>query len=267
MKHDEAYELIDAYVLGTLSEAERAGVEEHLAGGCPACDARMAEAGEVVVELARGLERLEPSPEVKRSLMMRVAGQSIPDARASGRRSRSAVWPIRALAVLSSAAVVAMFFWGVSLNKKVEELHSRAVESEERLARLLEDNAVQNEAAILLGKPCTKLVDLKGVEPNPQAFAKMFLHPEETVAVLYAYQLPVVPSDRRYQVWVKQNDSARAVGSFTVREDGSALLEFRGLPPTTTIDSFIVTIEPVEGVSQPSGMTYLLGSNPLRNIH
>jgi len=171
------------------------------------------------------------------------------------------------LAFGSIAAVIVLALWNVSLNNRVRDLQSQLTNSNSKLNELIADNSVQNEATILLGKPCTKLVDLKGVAPNKQAFAKLFLHPDEDVGVFYAYQMPTAPANRQYQVWIKRGGVTQSVGAFTVREDGSALLEFRGLPKVPTIDSFMVTIEPLEGAAEPTGMTYLRGPNPLSNIH
>ena len=59
----------------------------------------------------------------------------------------------------------------------------------------------------------------------------------------------------------------QSIGVFSVAEDGSAVLKMQSLPTTSTIDSFIVTIEPEGGLLVPSGMVYLTGLNIIQDIN
>jgi anti-sigma-K factor RskA len=270
MEHKEAYELIDAYVFGTLDESEYLSVEKHLETKCEECYARLREVGEVSVELAKGLRGTSPPAGLKLSLMEQVnKTTAIPvsaETAVSSKQQAGNAWS-KVLTIGGLAAVIALSFWNVSLNSRITSLQSQLENSSVKLNQLVADNSVQNDATMLLGKPCTKLVDLSGVDPNPQAFAKLFLHPDEDFAVFYAYQLPDAPEGREYQAWIKRDGSAQSVGVFTVEEDGYAILKFRGLPKVTSIDSFMVTIEPMGGVKEPTGMRYLLGYNTLSKVH
>ncbi len=270
MEHKEAYELLDAYVFGTLTEAERQDVEKHLETKCAECYARLREVGEVSVELAAGLKRTLPPSDLNLSLMERIGKTTvIPEAPERSKRAEKATGfsLYQALAITGAVAVVALSFWNVSLNSRITNLQNKLADSSDKLEKLVADNSIQNDATILLGKPCTRLVDLAGVEPNPQAFAKLFLHPDEDFGVFYAYQMPTAPEGREYQAWIKRDGITQSVGVFTVQENGSALIELRGLPKVPTIDSFMVTIEPVGGVESPTGMMYLLGYNTLSKTH
>ncbi len=270
MEHKEAYELIDAYVFGTLAESEFQAVEKHLETKCEECYARLREAGEVSVELAQGLKVTSPPASLKLALMEQVNKTTVlpesNEASADKPQQGGGAWT-KALTLVGAAAVIALSFWNVSLNSRITSLQSQLKESSAKLNRLVADNSVQNDATMLLGKPCTRLVDLAGVDPNPQAFAKLFLHPDEDFAVFYAYQLPDVPEGREYQAWIKRDGTTQSVGVFTVEEDGYAILKFRGLPKVTSIDSFMVTIEPMGGAKKPTGMRYLLGYNTLSKVH
>ncbi len=264
MEHKEIYELIDAYVFGILSQDEFEAVEKHLESKCTDCLQRLREVGELSVGLAKGLKETTPPAHLKTSLMEAVEKTMISTESVTPKNN---MFQSKIITVLGTAAIILLVLWNGSLNFKVSELHSQLENSIKKLDRLVADNSVQNEATLLLGKPCTKLVDLQGVSPNLQASAKMFLHPDEDFGILYAYQLPVAPADKEYQVWLKQDGIMQSVGSFTVQENGSALIEVRGLQKIPTIDSFMVTIEPVGGVDSPTGMTYLLGQNTLSSLH
>ena len=264
MEHKDIYELIDEYVFGTLSDAENIAVEKHLDSNCPECLAKLRQVGEVSVVLANGITQTAPPDSLKKTLMHEIKKTVVLPLSTQKQGSSTSS---KIFAVLGAVAVVALIVWNGSLNTKLIELQSQLINSSEKLDRLIADNVVQNEATLLLGKPCTKLVDLQGVSPNQQASAKIFLHPDEDYGVLYAYQLPLAPSDKEYRVWLKHDGIIQSVGVFTVQDDGSALLEVRGLPKVPTIDSFMVTIEPISGVKIPTGMTYLKGQNPLSTLH
>ncbi|MBN4056805.1 anti-sigma factor [bacterium AH-315-J21] len=276
MEHKEAYELIDAYVFGTLSDAEHQAVEEHLQTKCALCHARLREVGDVSLYLAQGLIESSPSAGLKVSLMQQVSKTTV-ISKTSDDSTSSSISPTetssawlkwsKALTMTGAVAVVVLAFWNVTLNSKISNLQDELANSSIKLNRLAADNSIQNDATILLGKPCTRLVDLAGVEPNPQAFAKLFLHPDEDFGVFYAYKLPDVPEGREYQAWIKHDSVTQSVGVFTVQNDGYALLKFRGLPTVASIDSFMVTIEPIGGVKEPTGMRYLLGYNTLSKVH
>jgi anti-sigma-K factor RskA len=73
------------------------------------------------------------------------------------------------------------------------------------------------------------------------------------------YRLPQTPEGMEYQLWVLREGKPTSVGTFTVAEDGSAMLKLKALPTPTEIASFEVTIEPEGGMPQPTGMMYLTG--------
>lgn len=55
-----------------------------------------------------------------------------------------------------------------------------------------------------------------------------------------------------------------SAGTFTVTNDGSAMLSLEALPDSSQIAAFEVTIEPVGGQTEPTGMMYLTGPNTLQ---
>ena len=100
---------------------------------------------------------------------------------------------------------------------------------------------------------------LKGVEPNTQAFGKVVLDPERGAAVVHMYRLPQTPEGMEYQLWVMREGKPTSVGLFTVAENGRGILKLHGLPDPSSIASYVVTIEPEGGQSEPTGMMYLTG--------
>ena len=276
MNHDSAYEQLEAFVFGTLDESEAAGVESHLATGCEACHARVREISELSVQLASAVPQHDPPAAIKRKLMASVAAapraaeRSVPavprsmPAREAKRRSGWSMW---IPSLVTAAAAVIILMWTFGLKTEVSSLRVALDDSRQELDRMREEMGASNEAARLLGLPCTRLVDLAGVDPNPQAAGRVVLHPDEPVGVLYVYHMPEAPEGRQYQLWTLRDGVPVGVGLFTVAEDGSAVLRMAPGPDPTSINEFKVTIEPMGGRQTPQGMLYLTGANTLVPMH
>lgn len=130
---------------------------------------------------------------------------------------------------------------------------------QEEIETMRRDLAAYEDATLLLGQPGMQFVDLNGVEPNAQAFGKVVIDPNRGTGIVYMYRLPQTPEGMEYQLWVLREGKPTSVGTFTVAEDGSAMLSMKSIPSPTEIASFNVTIEPVGGMPEPTGMMYLTG--------
>src|SRR5687767_2212001 len=65
-------ELVAAHALGALDEEERAGLERHLAAGCPVCGPELAAMGRVAEAIALAPLPVMPRPEVRGELLARA---------------------------------------------------------------------------------------------------------------------------------------------------------------------------------------------------
>ena len=166
-------------------------------------------------------------------------------------------------AVAGTAAAIVLLIWTLSLNQQLKTIHNELSTSQNQITRLETQMAAYTDAALLLGKPCTQMGSLDGVDPNPEAFGQVLLHPDETFGVFYVYRMPQPPQGMEYQLWMLRDGKPTSVGLFTVLADGTAILKMDALPNPTSIEEFVVTIEPSGGQEQPTGMLYLTGPNPL----
>lgn len=153
-----------------------------------------------------------------------------------------------------------------SLRGMVEEMRDEYTElqrnltvRQEEIETMRRDLAAYEDATLLLGQPGMQFVDLDGVEPNAQAFGKVVIDPNRGTGIVYMYRLPQQPEGMEYQLWVLREGKPTSVGTFTVADDGSAMLSMKSLPSLTEIASFRVTIEPEGGMPEPTGMMYLTG--------
>ncbi len=269
MDHKEAYDLIEPYVFGTLETEKVAQVDSHLDTGCAECVEHLRDVAELSTKLANTVPYHNPPEDLKDRLFERIGA-----GRGSHARGRPIVpWLSAAVGV---AASVVLFMWTLSLRQEIDTLtadlavsQATATAVEGDLAELRQETAdvFLKDAIALLAKPCTRLLDLAGVAPNPQAFAKILLHPEETFGIIYVYKMPQTPEGMEYQLWMMRGDEAYSLTTFNVAEDGSAVLKMQSLPEPSTINEFKVTIEPRGGQTTPTGMLYLTGVNTVGTMH
>jgi anti-sigma-K factor RskA len=89
--HKRWTEDLAAYLLGSLEPGEAAAFERHLEG-CERCSEELRWLEPAVHTLPEAVERQEPSPHLRASLMAEVRGDAREDARVDRRPARAAPW-------------------------------------------------------------------------------------------------------------------------------------------------------------------------------
>ena len=231
MDRERFDELKDAFVLGALPEEERRELEEYLAAH-PERQAEIDELGAVAGLLALSPREQEPSPELRRSIM------DVVEAEAERPRARSGsvlaglreFLSIRNLALGAAALlVIGLFSWNVVLQGEMRDLQSR----------------VQSMQA---SEGDSRMVALEGSGPARQVSADVMIL-EDHRAVLMAEDMPPVPEDKTFQIWVIEKDVPRPSGVFEVGEDQVAVVVEN---PVEGADAIAVTVEPEGGSPQPT---------------
>lgn len=241
MDHKEAYELLESYSLGILEPEETQGLEIHLDSGCVLCEEHLRDLGRLSVQMADSLPKHEPSDSVKEKLMARVRDRGAAKMKSPQFRNKAG-W------IVASAALAAALF----LTIKVTNLQNDVNQLSQTLAET-------EDVTELLSSPGMQFVDLKGVEPNAQAFGKVVVNQEKGNAVVYMYRLPQTPEGMEYQLWVMRDGKPSSAGVFTVSEEGRGVITLFDMIDPETFPTFLVTIEPEGGEIAPTGMMYLTG--------
>jgi hypothetical protein len=206
MDHKEAYDLVESYAFGTLEAELYPGLEAHLDSGCEQCLSRLREAGELSLKLARSVPMVDPPEEIEEKLMSRIREGRAKEEPSRPRRLQFPGW----MAVAAAVIIVAMGSGYVMLALQNSRLKQQLEEA--------------SDVTWLLKSPGWQFVDLEGVDPNPQAFGKVVMHPDKGAAVVYMYRLPQTPEGMEYQLWVMHEGKPTSAGVFTVSPDGSAML-------------------------------------------
>ena len=231
MDHGRFEELRDAYVLGALPEGERQEFEAYLAAH-PDRQAEIGELGAVAGLLALSPQEHEPSPELRSRIMDAVGAEAV---RSSVSHRSWLAWLGQFLGprnlALGAAAllVIGLFSWSMLLQGEVQDLQGR----------------VQSLQSQPQGP---QMVKLGGAGTEQGARAELVTL-EGDRAVLVVEDMPPVPEDKTYQIWVIEDDVPKPSGLFEPNRDSvAAVVEH----PLKGGDVVAVTVEPEGGSPKPT---------------
>lgn len=258
-------EVLPAYALEALGAAEARAVREHVRV-CPACRRELA----AYQATAEGLVLAAPPAVPSRGLRSRVLGVALADApdraREPARASwverlrtslRELVWP--SLTQLSPALAALALVLAVVATWQVISLQSTLAEQRAANRFLAEQVAARDRLVADLLGPGLATRELRGTDAAPDARATLFLNPDRPTALLSLTNLPSLPEDRAYQVWLIR-DGRRTSGGLVVPDrEGSGRLAIHAVEPLSAYQSVGITVEPRAGSPGPTGPRVLGG--------
>jgi anti-sigma-K factor RskA len=277
--HEPFDELAAGYALGALDGDDLARFEAHLRTGCTACQEALRAHEGTLVDLARDLADLaSPPPRIRAAVLADLdATRGVTPLR---RPARPVAWLRTAagMALAASLAAAGVGLWMDGRHRtELARVESEATRLREQLARLESDVAGQREQvarmerettglrtelaaerrlAALLADPETRVVQLGGLDPSPQAEARVVWN-EKRGGLFVASDLPPAPEGKAYELWAIAGGTPRPAGLFTVDAKGVGSLTVEPIADVAKVDQFAVTLEPAGGVPSPTGAMYL----------
>ncbi len=251
--------VLEQYVLGDLSAAERAEVEQY-ARQYPAIRSEI-EAIEAALETSARLNAIAAPAALEQQILEKIDAREKTQA-ATGPPKRRRVGP--AVLLLMLAAALALLVWGLSQNQKARQTEAELDALQVRFDSLAADcaqlesgsEAYQRLINFLLD-PDTEPTLINGTDKAPSANAVVYWNPAARQASLQVLELPAPPPDRQYQLWAIVDNGQESMGVFEVEADGRALID---LPFEAEPNAFAVTLEPRGGSPSPTlSEMYLLG--------
>ena len=237
MKHDQIHEILPAYALGCLDEAEAELVSGHLAT-CAKCNEQFLEYRSTVDALAYGSPSISPPDSLKQKLMQRVQSTAeIPSVlQPASKRWKwkslwqpfSPAWAFASLALVISLSVINLMQW-----------HNT--------------QTLQKEVAVEL-----LVLKMKGTHRAPKGDGTFVISQDRKKGVLVASDLPIPDGSQQYQLWMKKNGQQVSGGVFSVTPTGYAVVEIQSKESLSSFRSFEVTLEPAGGSPTQTGHLYMV---------
>lgn len=243
--HDEVREMLPAYAIGALDRDEAAKADAHLAS-CDSCPALLEEYRSVAAGLAVSVPVARPPRNLKARTMHRALSGEKPSAairqvaRAEPPRFRS--WFVTGL--VTAALVFALAALGMNVWQDLE------------LGRQIK--AQRDMLTVLAYEQGTAQI-VRGTNQAPDAVGRLYLDIDSSVAALVTVNMPPLPANRVYQVWLTAADGHKASGGvFQVDPEGNGLLLVRAPQSLNNYAQVGVTPEPAGGSSAPTAQPVLL---------
>ena len=264
-------EELELFALGALPEDEATALQSHVSG-CGECAMKLAQARGNAAMLAFAVKQDKPAGTVKAELMARI--------RANREAEERNTWPSKIQIVEGEEAkrkpkVDAKSSWwnwvlvpaavGLAVVSFALSWQNRRIATElqkERQAAetLIHDREQIEKLVSVLASPDTVTVKLAGTG-DPASTSGLVKYNGKTGIVLYAAELPALPADKSYQMWlVPANGAPISAGLLGPGGHAWGSMWTAEVPANTQAKAFAVTIEPVGGMPQPTGQKVLLGT-------
>lgn len=267
--HSEKFEeLCAGYVLHALDEDEREEFEAMLAEASDEERSLYQEMWTTANQLAFSVEESEPSAKVKEQLMAEIRSDadeasvtSIDEAKDSSEEGFN--WSAFAVAASFALMIISLslIFYSFNLSSEITNKEEVITEQQTEITELKSELQRKEEMLAILEAREVDLVAMAGLEVNPDGYGKVIWDSEKQQALLQVSNLPTVPDDKDYQLWLMVNNKPVSAGVFAVNSEGDKFFKIEQMAKAdeASTNAFAITMEPKGGVPQPTGDMYLMG--------
>ena len=253
---------LELYALGALSDQQAAEVCEHVFI-CSLCAAKLAESRAHASLLAFSVEQEKPSSTAKEKLFARIAAErttnavgspSTPGAIRAAKKPAARWWDWVLVPATAALAILSFALWRQNVQLFAE------LRNAQQMAADFEKERVHVQKLInVLSSPDTITVKLAGTADGTHNTG-IVRYDSASGLVVYTADLPALPSDKVYQMWlVPIKGGPISAGTFVPPGPGQSHMFTAEVSSNAEPKAFAVTIEPVGGVPQPTGPKVLLG--------
>lgn len=290
MKQEQRHthlELCIPYILGRLNPGNKKQFEAHLRTGCKECTKELAELQNALALLPLTLKQQVPSSGANARLITKAVGgkfeqprpeksrieKSRPERTVKPQIARRSPEPIETTATTAPtvqrswygyAATFAMILIIVAFGLYINNLIKTIGNQNTQVVALQDELQRRGEALKILQSQRIEMVLMNGLEVNPTGYGKIIWDPVKKNAIFQVANLPAVPQDKDYQLWIIKNKKPVSAGVFTITSGKGGEIFFKlmnlDVGEKKEFDAFAVTLEPKGGVPQPTGAMYLLGA-------
>ena len=230
-------ELLPAYALDILDEAEAKTVSSHLAG-CESCRAELSAYRQVVEDIPLAMAQVDPPAKLKDKVLQQAANSKSP----AGTQPAGNWWQEFKSRLLPAAPV-----WGMVSLVLIVLLGASNLFLWQRLNQV--ENA-QNRLAT---------VPLMGTDLTPGATGMLVISTDGEHGTLVVDGLPDLDDSEQYQLWLIRDGKRTSGGVFSVDSEGYGSVWISSADPLVSYQGVGITIEPAGGSPAPTGERVLGG--------
>lgn len=266
-QNEQFEELCAGYVLNALEPEERKAFEQMLEQADDEQLELFQKLKSAADNLAFGTERLEPGEIVKERLFQAINDdleeyrekEDGEDASSPVNRTTLAIAASFALLIVS----LSLIFYSLNLSSQLDTKNETIEEQQAAISELNRELEQKNELLEILESREVNMVVMRGMEASPEGYGKIIWDAQNEQALLQVSNLPPVPNDMEYQLWIIRDNKPVSAGMFAVHDPGrDAFFKIERMDSTSrqATNAFAVTLEPKGGMPQPTGDMYLMGN-------
>lgn len=249
--HPQFEEDLALYALGTLDRESRLALEEHLEG-CASCGRELEQLRGDMALLALSPAVSSPPDRARERLLNAIAREP----RRAAFSKRYGWWALIPYVAAAALAVVAIVVWRQNSSLRHQLTALQASWAQQRL----ELEQARHTLATFTS-PEAMRVTLVAVKTPPQPQGKAFYLRSEGRLIFLANNLPQLPSNRAYELWLIPTAGAPIpAGTFKPDPRGSATLVNPPIPAGVEAKTFAITVEPESGSPAPTSQPVMVGA-------
>ncbi|MFM2017772.1 MAG: hypothetical protein RL007_1428 [Bacteroidota bacterium] len=254
--------ILESYAMGFAS-AEEAKLVAEMCAKHPEVKAEL-EAIEKSIEQLHNATAIAPRSEMKQRVTEAIGNLPFRDEKVIPISGRGVRWTE---VVAIAASVILIVVGGIyisMLNGELSDRNNQLALQEMQMRELearadsiaAEKNTVDNELTILK-KPQMKAIELKGMDPAPDAKAMVYANTTSGEVYLELVNLPAVPEGMQYQFWGIVDGKPVDAGLIELNADTAGM---HAMKPVPNAVAYAISLEKMGGSPQPEGKIYVMGT-------
>jgi Anti-sigma-K factor rskA len=251
--HAQYVDALALYAMHALDDQqEMAELREHL-GTCGECRRELEALRGDMALLALSTAGPKPPQRSRERLMRAVAAEP---RHAVKQKSRFVLGRLQprwlSLAPIAVALVLAVF--SLALVRHTMRISERNAQLRAQVQKLTQDSALAREIVAMIEDPALPRMTLVSAKTPPQPQVKTIYQQEKGHVLLMANNLPALPDDKVYELWLlPANGSApMPAGTFTPDPKGGTMMMHAMESGGVEAKAFAVTVEPRGGSKSPT---------------
>lgn len=149
-------------------------------------------------------------------------------------------------------------YWKISTD--VKEYKNDVEKLNKQISSLTMRLSSSQEIDQMLQSPNVQIINLKGTNLNSSGYGKLIISPENGKGYIQLAQMPTLPDDKTFQLWISVSGNFMPLETFHASEKMEYYsFKMPSLPHGYDV-SFLITEEPTGGSKTPGKKVYLTGN-------